>query len=156
VRGFLAAEVPWSTLRKAHDRARTLLGHPFPFSTKRCFTDGRSIFAQASNIGRQGGWTEILTGQAHFDAIVRETFLQLEFGSDGLPTRWWPLVMGHSVLLDPQRGYGRPIVDDGGVPTAVLAAAIAAGDSESRVATWFQVSRASVREAVRFEQLHAA
>jgi uncharacterized protein (DUF433 family) len=56
------------------------------------------------------------------------------------------------VVLDPARAFGQPIVDREGVPTATLAESYEAEGSIERVAGWFEISVASVRDAVEFEQ----
>jgi uncharacterized protein (DUF433 family) len=71
--------------------------------------------------------------------------------------RWFP--MGEKrkvVVIDPQRAFGRPIVAEGGVPTEVLASAVAAEKSVERVARWYAVSPREVKAAVEFEQRLAA
>jgi uncharacterized protein (DUF433 family) len=56
------------------------------------------------------------------------------------------------VVIDPDRQFGRPIVEREGVPTEVLSASFRAEQSLDRVARWFEVEKSSVRAAVEFEE----
>lgn len=55
------------------------------------------------------------------------------------------------VVVDPQCQFGRPIVVEGGVQTAVLADAVKAEGSMDAVARWYELPRSAVEQAVRFE-----
>lgn len=153
---FIQKGVSWKVLRQAHDRAEELVGHPFPFSTNKFCTDGRKVFADLEYLGADPGLAEIISGQGYFEAILRPLIVQIDFGADHLPSRWWPLGKRHRVVVDPERGFGRPIVRDEGVPTSVLAQAVRAGDSLSMVARWFEVDRPALRDALKFEAQFAA
>jgi uncharacterized protein (DUF433 family) len=60
-----------------------------------------------------------------------------------------------SVLVDPGRSFGRPIVSRG-VPTEVLADAAKLEGSIDAVAALYEVPKAEVRSALIFEQRLAA
>ena len=51
----------------------------------------------------------------------RDLSLLVEFSVDDMPARWWPMGREETAGLDPARSFGQPIVNDGGVPTTVLA-----------------------------------
>lgn len=76
---------------------------------------------------------------------------EIEFGEDA-PRRWWPLKGSRRIVIDPARALGAPIVDAEGVPTRILAQAVAAEDgSVARVAGLFEVDAQSVEVACRYE-----
>ncbi|MBI5362853.1 MAG: DUF433 domain-containing protein [Planctomycetes bacterium] len=156
VTAFLERGVSWPVVRRAHRVAERLVGHPFPFSTHAFSTDGSRIFAEAEALRRGGGPADLCTGQSYFDELMHRLVVQVEFGADELPARWWPMGPGCQVLVDPRRSYGQPIVAREGVPTRVLAEAVRAGDSRVQVARWFEVSRAALEDALRFERHVAA
>ena len=60
------------------------------------------------------------------------------------------------MVLDPNRGFGQPIISEFGVPTAILANAYNIEKSYEKVANWYEVNRRAVREAVVFERNLAA
>ncbi len=56
------------------------------------------------------------------------------------------------MVLDPARRLGKPIVSKEGVRTHVLSEAFAVERSFDTVASWYEVERESVRQAVRYEE----
>jgi uncharacterized protein (DUF433 family) len=76
----------------------------------------------------------------------------VEFSADEMPARWWPMGQQGTVVIDPTRSFGQPIVSDGGVPTTVLADAVEAEGSIAKVALLFRLPQYSVRAALRFEK----
>lgn len=168
ISAFLELEVPWSVVRRAHERAAKLVGHQFPFSTSTFSTDGARVFAEAAAQGNlRAPPADVISGQAVFDKLTARHLVDMrkiaarlvcgvEFGADELPRRWAPLGTRRQVVLDPSRGYGQPIVKREGVPTRVLAAAVEAGDRPATVARWFEVSMPSLRDALDWERRRVA
>ena len=76
----------------------------------------------------------------------------LEFSVDGTPARWRPMGEHREIVIDPKRSFGQPIVNDGGVPTTVLADAVGAEGSIAKVAALFALPQHSVRAALRYEK----
>ena len=60
------------------------------------------------------------------------------------------------VVIDPTRSFGQPIVNTGGVPTAVIFRSFRAEDSVARVAAWYDIHERDVRDAIEFEKRLAA
>ena len=79
-------------------------------------------------------------------------------GTDAeIVARWFPLGMSRrTIVVDPMRAFGRPIVVDGGVPTEVLSQAVEIEGSPERVSKLYEVPLAAVRDSVAFQQQLAA
>lgn len=158
VNAFLAEGVSWKTLRRVVDEARQMLDTRHPFATRRFVTDGRTIFAEIGRKTRSPKLLDLSHNQFAFRRIVSPSLkLGLEFARDNRTVaRWWPLGQKKFVVLDPQRSFGRPIVNEGSVPTAILAAAVKAEDDDTnavpRVAKWYGVAPRAVAAAVEYEQ----
>ena len=146
---FLRAGVSWRTIKVAQERARESLGTSHPFSSRRFRTDGGTILMET---GEQE-LLDLVRNQMAFKAIVGPFLYRgLEFGDRDDVVRWRPMRNRKTVVLDPARSFGQPIVDREGVPTATLARAYRVEDSFAAVASWFEVSQVSVRVAVEFEE----
>jgi uncharacterized protein (DUF433 family) len=61
-----------------------------------------------------------------------------------------------SIVIDPSRAFGRPIAAETGIPTEVLATAVAVDGSPEKVARLYEVLPSAVRDALRFERALAA
>ncbi len=93
---------------------------------------------------------DLKSKQMAFPKVIERSFLDLDF-DDEKATRWY-LSKSRKVLAGPERSFGQPIVDEGSIPTKrLMQAYVAEGRSVEKVAAIFEISPASVREAVNFE-----
>jgi uncharacterized protein (DUF433 family) len=129
---------------------------PRPFSTRRFRTDGKTIFFEITDGVREGELVDLKRRQNVFHRIVEPSLHDLEFDADVL-ARWYPLGMSRkSIVVDPGRSFGRPIVSDGGVPTETILGAVEAEGSPERVARLYELPLGAVRDAFSFEEQLAA
>lgn len=153
---FRRSGVSWKSIRLAYDRARELIGSEHPFSTKIFRSDGRRIFAEIVQRTGKRVLLDLVSNQLAFQKVLAPYLYEgLDF-LDQEVSRWWPMGRTRQVVIDPERGFGQPIVDREGVPTAILAQAYRVEESVDAVARWFEVDRRSVRDAVEFEERLAA
>jgi len=155
---FRKAGVGWKAIRIASQRAREILERDHPFSTKRFRTDGKTILLEIAREEDEDELLDLVKDQFAFRKVLWPYLYKgLDFGPEDIAERWWPMDRRRSVVVDPSRSFGQPIVNREGVPTAALAEGFRAESSLERVASWFEVSIRSVRDAVDFEeQLRAA
>lgn len=154
---FLLHGVSRKAVRIAALNARELLGRHHPFSTRMFKTDGRSIFAEITKGTDDKHLLDVVKNQFVFVQVISPSlYAGIEFGKSNDPQRWWPLGKKRSVVIDPERGFGAPIVARSGVPTRILATAFKSESSAEFVAQWYEVSEREVRDAVLFEEQLAA
>ncbi len=148
VRGFRRAGVGLEDLRRTAAKYRAEWETPYPLATKRFATDGRQLL-----IDLGGDWTNALSGQRQlfFDAIGR----QLIHVGD-LASEWRPLGADRAVVLNPGRSFGKPIDDQSGTRTSVLASALETGEDAESVSWWYGTTPNGVRDAAEFESLLAS
>jgi len=156
VDAFISAGVSWKTLRQVHSQAQALLGHTHPFCINRFATDGQTIFMEVRERTDEVTLGDLPDMQRVFESVVQPFLKNIEFDEGEVPCRWWPMGRNHLVALDPRRSFGQPIILRDGVPTSVLARSRRANGCAEEVARWFEISPASVREAVEFEDALAA
>lgn len=144
-------------LRIASQRAKELLGRHHPFSTQIFMSDGRTILAEITKETGDKVLLDIVNKQYVFEKVVASyLYLGLDFNDLKEPARWWPLGKDHSVVIDPRRAFGAPIVAKAGIPTKILNSAMSAEKSVEIVANWYGISIEEVRDAVQFETKLAA
>lgn len=64
---------------------------------------------------------------------------------------WWPRGRDAGVVVDPALGFGLAVVGGSGIRTEILLERFRAGDSVDEIARDFNLSRAEVERALRFE-----
>ena len=145
-------------VRRAIELAQSELGEERPLSTAKFRTDGRTIFLQvASEDGdsERDHLVDLIRSQLAFKRIIEPSLKDLDFCGNA-PSRWWIAGREGHILLDPERSFGRPIEEESSVPTAVLAKPYRAEGTFALAAKAYNVSIASVRRSVEFEQRQAA
>ncbi|MDA0339811.1 MAG: DUF433 domain-containing protein [Proteobacteria bacterium] len=156
VKEFRAKGVSLQSIRMAIRRATELFERDHPLARRRLLTDGRSIFAEVAEENRDPKLVDLVKNQYAFERVVRPSlYASMEYGADEQVLRWYPVPRRKSVMLDPGRSFGRPIVVEG-VPREILSGAVQAGESVTSVANWYDVSQSSVRAAIQFEANLAA
>jgi uncharacterized protein (DUF433 family) len=156
VKAFRDAGLSLQTIRECFGRAVEVVHDARPFSTRRFRTDGKTIFFEITDGVREGELVDLKRRQNVFHRIVEPSLHDLEFDADVL-ARWYPLgISRKSIVIDPGRSFGRPVVSDGGVPTETILRATEAEGSPERVARLYELPLAAVRDAVSFEKQLAA
>jgi uncharacterized protein (DUF433 family) len=104
---------------------------------------------------REGELVDLRSRQHVFRSIVAPSFKGLDFDAD-VVARWYPFGSERSsVVVDPARSFGRPIVREG-IPTEILALAMEVEGSVERVAALYEIPIQSVRDAADFQRQLAA
>ena len=154
---FWRKGVTSKTLRIVAQRAKELLGRHHPFSTQIFRSDGRTILAEITKETGDKALLDILDKQYVFDKVIDPyLYSGLEFNELKEPTRWWPLGMQRSIVIDPHRSFGAPIVARTGVPTRILSKAVTAEQPAEFVAKWYDLRLDEVQDALEFETKLAA
>jgi uncharacterized protein (DUF433 family) len=147
VRGFRDLHIGLPTIRACLDFARDVVEDDHPFSTRRFKSDGRRLFLESGD----GRLIDLKVRQHVFKRIVEPSFVDLDFDAEAA-SRWWLLPKKRSIVLDPARSFGQPIVAEHGIRTARLAQAFEAEGSVARVAQLYELKPALVRDALTFER----
>jgi uncharacterized protein (DUF433 family) len=159
IKGFREADVSWKTIHEAARVAAKLYETEHPFAMRQFFVDPGGVYALLREVdGGESLVSLVGSGQHVFADLVRPYLGQLEFAPSDVPTRWWPLGKEGRVVVDPAVSFGQPIVAEAGIPTHVLAEALAAETEYDpktaleRVAWVYKIPERHVHAATRFEE----
>jgi uncharacterized protein (DUF433 family) len=154
---FLNAGVSWKTIRIASQKARDLLSVTHPFSTRSFKTDKHTILFETASDLDDRVLLNMLNDQFELSQILDSYLVtdNVEF-VDNKPLRWWPGGRQELVVVDPNRSFGAPIIEENGIQTLVLKRSFEAEKSIKIVAQWFKISEEAVKKAVAFEKRLAA
>ena len=154
VNALRSEHIGLQTIRQCIELAREIISDARPFSTRNFKTDGKSIFLEITEGANDPKLIDLKRRQHVFKAVVAPSLVGLEFGSEAAE-RWWLLPNRKTIVADPDRSFGRPIVASSGVSTARLAQAVLAEGSISRVANLFEVRSQEVQDALAYERMLA-
>jgi uncharacterized protein (DUF433 family) len=138
----------FNQIRKINITARFYLGAKRPLVTETFKVKGRDIFVDEGfgiliDVGQGAGmqaWDEIL-----------DPFLDTVEYEGEIVRRWWPLGKEFAVLVDPDYGFGLPVVEGVGVRTEIIAERYRAGDNTDEIAYDFDVTPKQIHDALQWE-----
>ena len=150
VKAMRKAGIPMQTIRFAIDFATRKLGVDRPLSSRRFRTEGKAILMDAvEGDGQLVSLSRANAGQKVFTEIVEQSLGDLEYEGSTV-ARWRPRI-SEGIVVDPQRSFGSPILDDFGVSTEILRGEVELHGSADYVARLYEMPPRLVRSAVRFE-----
>ena len=140
-------------IRQINEFCQATLHVDRPLVTETFKVRGHDIFVMVStgyllNVGRQRGmqaWDEVL-----------DPFLGTLEYEDQIARRWWPRGKSEPVVVDPDYGFGLPVIAGSGVRTEMIAERHRAGESPEEIAYDFGVDVPRVEAALRYELPQAA
>lgn len=152
VNALRAKKIGLPTIRICMERARSIVGQDRPFSTSQFKTDGKTIFLEITRDLDEPQLIDLKRSQGVFNRVVAPSLADLDFGPDGAE-RWWLLHGKKTIVADPARAFGQPIVAEHGIATARLAEAVEAEGSIAKVAALYEIKPRLIRDALAYEQM---
>ena len=147
--------VSLQTLRKVYAKMQKYYRVKHPFCRQELLTDGKNVFTLGLDTEGLDEIADALTRQKVFPRIIQPFLKRIDYAvATKLAVRWR---IAEMVVVDPEVCFGKPIVEDTGIATAILSAAYHAnGRDADVVADWFDVHSSHVLAAAKFEGRLAA
>lgn len=146
--------VPLQRVRKALRYVERELDTPRPLIEQQFMTDGLDLFVE--EYGRLINASR--AGQTAMRSLLEATLERVERDPRGVAQRLFPWAREPSepreVELDPRRAFGKLVVAGTGIPTAIIADRLRAGDTLAHLADDYGLTMEQVGAALRWE-LHA-
>ena len=108
---------------------------------------------------RYGALIELsASGQIAMRHLLVAHLRRVEWDEDQIPVRLYPFVTSDAlglerpIAIDPAVAFGRPILVEHGITTAILAERVDAGESVDALAADYNVSAAEIEQAILYER----
>jgi uncharacterized protein (DUF433 family) len=141
-------------IRRALTRLAGMNGYRHPLIEKPLFTDQRDILIREMdsvlNISRRNNF-----GQYEIPQIVDVFLERIEYDKDTY--KFYPFVRERSrnepklIVINPNVGFGKPVIAGTGISTVVIASRFNARESIPDLAEEYGISTTQVEEAIRWE-----
>ncbi|TRZ41664.1 DUF433 domain-containing protein [Robertkochia solimangrovi] len=146
---FSEAGVKPKKVLQAHKALSDLYDTPFPFAIKSVLegirSDGNHIYLNTIE------GIISLDGTRQFNLkIIDLFFVKLEFDQNELASRFWPLGKDKSILIDPSRKFGHPVIDGKNITPDIIFNHFKAGDPVPYIAHVYQLTEEEVNHAVEY------
>lgn len=131
-------------IRQINEFCQLMLRTDRPLVTETFKISGRDVFVMASN----GYLLDVLhqAGMQAWDEVL-DPFLDTVEYEDELARRWWPLGKEYKVVVDPDYGFGLPVVAGSGIRTEIIAERYRAGDTVEEITYDFGITVAQIEDA---------
>jgi len=153
---FLREGLRLPIIRAAHEVARNRYKDAHPFALGKFYTNGKDILRQLSpeEIDPRSKVDRVIEeidhSQVVFDRFILPYYRDMDYVKD-FAARFWPLGKASSIVIDPERAFGKPIENRTGVPTFALYGPTLAGEAPKAIADWFGVPVRGVNDAIKYE-----
>lgn len=154
IRVFVAHGVSLLLIRRTVEELRERLGREYPFTSTTFKTDGKRIFMEMLEDSGDPALVDVVRRQNVISQVISPSLREgIELNIEDKATLWYPVHRSKSIVFDPERSFGQPILTRSGVPTVAIANAVQAEDGDiGRVARLYEISTADVRKALAFEE----
>jgi uncharacterized protein (DUF433 family) len=161
---FRDAGVPMIRMRPAVDVLREQLNTAYPLASSRAWldTEGKELVRKVQErvgLERRLALVVVRSGQSvlRWSKPAEDFRSSVEWTSrhegDAQPRLLRPIHDLPDVTIDPLRGFGEPVVR--GVRTEIIAELVRAGETPDAIAELYELPRASIDAATRYELLRA-
>jgi len=146
------AGVSTHELLKVHSILSKQFNTCFPFANKLIVealrTDGRKIdFEQ-----KDGSIYSVDAAHQFKLDFVKDFYKNLDFDSDSLAIRLWPLGKEHHVVCDPEHQFGQPVIEGTNIQTEVLYNLYLAKEPINFIAKVYEILPSQVESAIEFHK----
>jgi len=150
---FIEYGISIQKIRKAAITASNLLNTSHPFAIRKMFTDGKSIFAEIAQKQKDTSLLDLIKKQYQFEKIIEPLLYKcIDFGKYDYAERWWPLGKKESIVLDPLRNMGQPILNQYNVRTELIYELYKTKHSINEISDWYELDKDSIKAAINFEK----
>jgi uncharacterized protein (DUF433 family) len=153
--GFREMGVPLQRVRLALEFAGGSLGVQHLLASERILSDGLDLFWEFQERSHEAPGLVNMSrgGQRVFPDAVRRYLREVEWAKDSFAVRWWPGAQATEgfVVVDPQRGFGAPVLVGTGIKTEDVWSRFSAGESIRDLAEDYRLSVTQIESALRLE-----
>lgn len=146
---FADSGVKTRDVLNAHKELSQKYNTPYPFSSKEILekikTVGKKIFLEL------GDDTISLDGTKQLNLIlIKQFFKNLEFGNDSIATKFWPLGKEKSIIVDPKRQFGHPLIEKTNIFPETIFNLFKSGEPIEFIAFTYDLNEKSIYDAIEF------
>jgi uncharacterized protein (DUF433 family) len=147
-----AAGVSTHELIKAHEILANDHNTSYPFATKNILeglrTDGKKILFEQ----RDGSIYSVDYARQFKLQFVKDFFKNLDFDSDLLAVRYWPVGKDKSIVCDPHHQFGQPVIEGTNILSETLFKMYQANEPVEFIAQLYELSINMVENAIEFHK----
>ena len=132
---------------KSHNIISSDLSTQYPFANSIILTDGKKIFY---TIDQETIINADKSRQINFKEIIEHFCQKIDFGSDKLALRYWPLGKDKNIIIDPHHQFGQPTIKNTNILAETLFKMYTAGEKIPFISSLYDVPEKDVKASIAF------
>lgn len=132
---------------KAHRVLAKTLDTKYPFAKSNLLTDGEKVLF-GGDMGNIIQADETL--QINIKEAIEPFCKKVEFNDDDLVKRFYPMGKDHSVVIDPKRQFGQPVIGNTNILAQTIYNLHRGGESVQTISDLYELSVAEVNDAINY------
>lgn len=144
------AGVSTREILRVHEFLSDQFNTPYPFAKKDVInqlrTDGRKVLFEQ----KDGTIYSIDAAKQFKLGIIKEFFKNLDFDSNEMATKLWPIGKDKSVVCDPHHQFGQPVIDGTNIIAEVIFELYKAGEPIRFISHLYSIDESKVIDAISF------
>lgn len=149
------AGVSTRELLKAHEILSDQFNTRFPFATKKVLaglnTDGKKVLFEQ----KDGSIFSVDVAKQFKLEFVRDFYKNLDFGTEHMAVRFWPIGKDKSVVCDPHHQFGQPTIKGTNIQSETLYKMYMADEPIEFIAELYEIPVKKVKDAIEFHKTAA-
>jgi uncharacterized protein (DUF433 family) len=143
------AGVSTQRIIKAHQVLEMLLHMPYPFASSSILTDGRQVLftGEAGAIIQADESLQITIAQ-----VTSPFCKKIDFDNQTLAGRFFPVSRESSVVIDPERKFGQPIIDGTSILTQTIYNLHRGGEPVALICKLYDLAPGQVEDVIAFHR----
>lgn len=148
---FAESGVKIRQVLNAHKELGERFNTNFPFAKKEVLdnisTDGLKIYLNID------GDIITLDGSKQFNLeVITLFFKNLDFDNEMLASRFWPMGKKHTIVVDPHRKFGQPVLDGTSIQSEAIYRMYLAEEPIAFIASIYELPMKAVKDAIAFHK----
>ena len=125
---------------------------PYPFASDKLLSDGKKIWYEfKDSIVKADG-----SKQSDFVEFIREFANKIEFNSNKIAEKFWPVGRQSDVVVNPHNQFGQPILNGTNINAEVIFSMYESGEQIDTIGILYDLTKKQVNDAISFYKKLAA
>ena len=138
---------------KAHIHMSKDLKTPYPFASYKLLVNKKQILYGLD----EDRWIHAdESKQIVIHEIIQDFFQKIDFSSNELAKRFWPLGKEHSIVVDPHHQFGQAVIHGTNINAATIYSMHKSGESLSTIGILYDLTEEQMNDAIAFCKRKAA
>lgn len=132
---------------KAHQVLAKTFRTKYPFAKSNLLTDGKQILfdGEVGNIIKADETLQITIKE-----VIEPFCKKVEFNEDDIVKRFYPMGKDHSIVIDPKRQFGQPVIDNTNVLVETVYNLHCGGESVETIISLYAITVDQVNDAINY------